>query len=62
MKTDDLIGLLAADTAPVPRHAGERRFALALAAGASLLRTRVNSAWLVIGGALVGLLARRSLG
>ena len=33
MKTDDLIGLLAADTAPVPRHAAERRFAIALAAG-----------------------------
>ena len=29
MKTEDLIGLLAADTAPVPRHAGEQRLALA---------------------------------
>lgn len=33
MKTDDLIGMLAADVAPVPHRAGERRFALALAAG-----------------------------
>lgn len=33
MKTDDLMQLLAADNAPVPRRAGERRFALALAAG-----------------------------
>ncbi|MDP3521721.1 MAG: DUF1109 domain-containing protein [Hydrogenophaga sp.] len=33
MKTDDLIGLLAADTAPVPRHVGERRLALALGGG-----------------------------
>ena len=31
--------------------------ALALAAGAILLATRVNSAWLVAGGALVGALA-----
>lgn len=36
MKTDDLIGLLAADTVPVPRHAGERRLALALGGGALL--------------------------
>jgi chromate transporter len=35
---------------------------LALAAGLLLLRTRINSAWLVIGGAAVGLLARRLLG
>lgn len=36
MKTVDLIGLLAADTAPVPRHAGEQRLALALGGGALL--------------------------
>ncbi|MBO9685313.1 MAG: DUF1109 domain-containing protein [Mitsuaria chitosanitabida] len=45
MKTDDLIGLLAADTAPVPRHAGERRFALALAAGALLALAWVAAAY-----------------
>jgi hypothetical protein len=33
MKTDELISLLAADTAPVPRGATSRRLALALAAG-----------------------------
>jgi hypothetical protein len=33
MKTDDLVGLLAADTAPVPRRATSRRMALALLAG-----------------------------
>jgi hypothetical protein len=33
MKTEDLIGLLAADTAPVRRHAGEQRLALALGGG-----------------------------
>jgi hypothetical protein len=33
MKTDELIGALAADTAPVPRRATARRMALALAAG-----------------------------
>lgn len=36
MKTDELIGLLAADTAPVPRHVGERRLVLALGGGALL--------------------------
>lgn len=36
MKTDDLIGLLAADTAPVPRHSGERRLALGLGGGVVL--------------------------
>ena len=36
MKTDDLIGLLAADTAPVQRHVGERRLAVALGAGVLL--------------------------
>lgn len=45
MKTDDLIGLLAADAAPVPRHAGERRFALALAAGALLALAWVATAY-----------------
>jgi len=35
---------------------------LALAAGLVLLRARVNSAWLVLAGALAGLLARRMLG
>ena len=33
MKTDELMNLLAADARPVPRHAGEHRFALALGAG-----------------------------
>lgn len=33
MKTDELMNLLAADTAPVPRRAGERRFALAMGVG-----------------------------
>lgn len=36
MKTDELIGLLAADTTPVPRHEGERRLAVALGAGVVL--------------------------
>lgn len=36
MKTNELIGLLAADTAPVPRHAGEHRLALALGGGVLL--------------------------
>lgn len=36
MKTDDLIGLLAADTLPVPRRAAPRRLALAVAAGLPL--------------------------
>jgi len=33
MKTEELIGLLAADVAPVPARVAERRFALAVAAG-----------------------------
>lgn len=33
MKTDELLRLLAADTQAVPRHAAEKRFALALLAG-----------------------------
>jgi hypothetical protein len=33
MKTDDLMTLLATGAAPVPRHVGERRFALALGMG-----------------------------
>lgn len=33
MKTDDLMNLLATGATPVPRHAGERRFALALGLG-----------------------------
>jgi hypothetical protein len=36
MKTDDLIALLAADSAPVPRHAAARSLALALLAGLPL--------------------------
>ena len=36
MKTDDLIGLLAADAVPVRRHAASRRLALALVAGLPL--------------------------
>ncbi|MHB1124563.1 MAG: NrsF family protein [Ramlibacter sp.] len=36
MKTEDLIGLLAADAIPVRRHAASRRLALALAAGLPL--------------------------
>lgn len=42
MKTDDLMDLLAADTRPVPRHAGEQRFALALGAGLVLALTWVH--------------------
>lgn len=36
MKTDELIGLLAADAAPVPRHEGQRRLWLALGGGGLL--------------------------
>ncbi|MFC7407644.1 NrsF family protein [Hydrogenophaga atypica] len=36
MKTDELIGLLATDTAPVPRQVGERRLVVALGAGVLL--------------------------
>jgi chromate transporter len=58
------LGLMATVTWQLARAAIVDGFTagLALAAGALLLRTRVNSAWLVIGGALVGLLARRLLG
>lgn len=42
MKTDDLMQLLATDAAPVPRHTGERRFAIALAAGLALALTWVS--------------------
>ena len=41
MKTDELIGLLAADSAPVPRQVGERRLAWALGLGAALAVTWV---------------------
>jgi hypothetical protein len=36
MKTDELLRLLAADAQPVPQHAAEKRFALALLAGLGL--------------------------
>lgn len=36
MRTEELIGLLATDTSPVPRHAGEQRLALALGGGVLL--------------------------
>lgn len=45
MKTDDLIGLLAADDTPVPRHAGERRLALALASGTVLTLAWIATAY-----------------
>ncbi len=45
MKTDDLIGMLATDVAPVPRHGGERRFALAFAAGLLLALAWVQAAY-----------------
>lgn len=55
MKTDDLMQLLATDAAPVPRHAGERRFAIALGVGLVLafawvsleygLRKDLGSVW-----------------
>jgi len=58
------LGLMAAVTVQLARAAIVDAFtvALALAAGALLLGTRINSAWLVIGGAAAGLLARRLLG
>jgi chromate transporter len=58
------LGLMATVTWQLARAAIVDVFTavLALVAGALLLRTRVNSAWLVIGGAIVGLLARRLLG
>lgn len=45
MNTDDLIDLLAADAAPVPRRVGERRFALALALGLVLSLAWVQVAY-----------------
>ena len=36
MKTEELLGLLAADATPVPRHAAEKRLGLALLAGLGL--------------------------
>lgn len=45
MKTDDLIGLLARDAAPVPAHAGERRFAVALMLGAAAALAWVHGAF-----------------
>ncbi|OWQ88586.1 hypothetical protein CDN99_17215 [Roseateles aquatilis] len=45
MKTDDLIGLLAASAAPVPRHAGEWRFAVALTIGVLLALAWVRTAY-----------------
>ena len=36
MKTDELIGLLAADASPVPAHLGEQRLAAAVLGGAAL--------------------------
>ncbi len=45
MKTEDLIGLLAADAAPVPRHVGERRLALALVGGTLLALAWVQGSY-----------------
>ena len=58
------VGLMAAVTWQLARAAIVDGFTalLAVVAGALLLRTRVNSAWLVIAGAAVGLVARRLLG
>jgi chromate transporter len=58
------VGLMAAVTWQLARAAvvDAVTAVLALAAGALLLWTRINSAWLVLGGAGVGLLARRLLG
>jgi chromate transporter len=58
------LGLMAAVTWQLARAAIVDVFTglLALAAGLVLLRARVNSAWLVLAGALAGLLARRMLG
>ena len=58
------LGLMAAVTWQLGRAAIVDAFTvvLALAAGGLLLGTRINSAWLVIGGAAAGLLARRLLG
>jgi chromate transporter len=58
------VGLMAAVTWQLARAAivDALTALLAVVAGVLLLRTRLNSAWLVIGGAAVGLLARRLLG
>ena len=58
------LGLMAAVTWQLGRAAIVDLFTagLALAAGVLLLRTRINSAWLVIAGALAGLLYRRFMG
>jgi chromate transporter len=58
------LGLMAAVTWQLARAAIVDVFTglLALAAGVVLLWTRVNSAWLVLGGALAGLVARQMLG
>jgi chromate transporter len=58
------LGLMAAVTWQLARAAIVDVFTglLALAAGLALLRTRVNSAWLVLAGALAGLVARQVLG
>jgi chromate transporter len=58
------VGLMAAVTWQLARAAIVDGFTalLAIVAGALLLRTRVNSAWLVVAGAAAGLLARRLLG
>ena len=55
------VGLMAAVTWQLARAAIVDVFtaALAVVAGALLLRTRLNSAWLVLGGAAAGLLFRR---
>ena len=58
------LGLMAAVTWQLARAAvvDGVTAALALAALVLLVRTRVNSAWLVLGGGVVGLAARRLLG
>lgn len=43
MKTDDLIGLLAADSVPVDRHTGTRRLSLAMGVGALLALAWVSA-------------------
>jgi chromate transporter len=55
------LALMAVVTAQLARAAltDARTIALAAVAGVLLVRFRVNSAWLVLGGALVGLLALR---
>jgi chromate transporter len=54
------LGLLAAVVVALARDAiaGPVTFAIALAAGALAAATRVNATWLLLGGALLGLLAR----